>query len=331
LHLPASRLSAGGASCQPRSLGHIQSTRRGVHLIKMADLSDRDVEDIIGGQQPVGRDDLANVVELTTWMHASRDLEPAPPMNDGLFWQVGDGMQAPTRSSRRPPAHLRAGSRRRPSWARAVGGRPDGQGGVSLRPTLSLAAAAVLLVALLTAVYHGGSAQQPSTVGSPSAADEIGQGDGASVNTGARGSTSTASTPATTTSTTLRSTSVAPSTGSGPAGVGRSTAGPVDVHAPSADAKATDKAPGEGGPPTKGDKNDADGERRDDGDRQDDAEASAESPWWTLDDLPWWPLVAEQLDEPDTSDTYGEFTEGDAPGDDGRRGEDASVEEPKAG
>jgi hypothetical protein len=103
------------------------------------------------------------------------------------------------------------------------------------------------------------------------------------------------------------------------------------VHAPSADAKATDKAPGEGGPPTKGDKNDADGERRDDGDRQDDAEASAESPWWTLDGLPWWPLVAEQLDEPDTSDTYGEVTEGDAPGDDGRRGEDASVEEPKAG
>ncbi|HKX70968.1 MAG TPA: hypothetical protein VJM75_07065, partial [Acidimicrobiales bacterium] len=82
----------------------------------MADLSDRDVEDIIGGQQPVGRDDLANVVELTTWMHASRDLEPAPPMSDGLFWQVGDGMQAPTSSSRRPPAHLRAGSRRRPSW-----------------------------------------------------------------------------------------------------------------------------------------------------------------------------------------------------------------------
>jgi hypothetical protein len=301
----------------------------------MADLSDRDVEDIIGGQQPVGRDDLANVVELTTWMHASRDLEPAPPMNDGLFWQVGDGMQAPKRSSRRPPAHLRAGSRRRPSWARAVGGHPDRQGGVPLRPTLSLAAAGVLLVALLTAVYHGGSAQQPSTVGSPSAADETGQGDGASVSTGARGSTSTASTRATTTSTSVPSTSVAPSTGSEPAGVGRSTAGPVDVNTtPSADAKATDEAPGEGGPPAKGDKNDADGERRDDGDGQDDADASAESPWWTLDDLPWWPLVAEQSDEPDTSDTsdtYGEVTEGDARVDDGRRGEDASVEEPNAG
>jgi hypothetical protein len=298
----------------------------------MADLSDRDVEDIIGGHQPVGRDDLANVVELTTWMHASRDLEPAPPMNDGLFWQVGDGMQAPTHSSRRPPAHLRAGSRRRPSWARAVGVRADGHGGVSLRPTLSVAAAAVLLVAVLTAVYHGGSAQQPSTVGSQPAADETGQGDGASVSTGARGSTSTASRRATTTSTTSRSTSVASSTGSGPAGVGPSTAGPVDVNAtPSADAKATDKAPGEGGPSARGDKNDVDGERRDDGDWQDDAEASAESPSWTLDDLPWWPLVSEQSDEPDTSDKYGDVTEGDTPGDDGRRGEDASVDEPNAG
>ncbi|MGH9112869.1 MAG: hypothetical protein ACRDZN_11325, partial [Acidimicrobiales bacterium] len=129
----------------------------------MADLSDRDVEDIIGGQQPVDRHDLATVVELTTWMHASRDLEPAPPMNDGLFWQVGDGMQAPTRSSRRPPAHLRRGPGRGPSWPRLVGGgRPEAARGVALRPAVSLAAASVLLVALLTAVYDGGPGQQPS-------------------------------------------------------------------------------------------------------------------------------------------------------------------------
>jgi hypothetical protein len=293
----------------------------------MADLSDRDVEDIIGGQQPVGRDDLANVVELTTWMHASRDLEPPPPMNDGLFWQVGDGVQAPTRSSRRPPAHLRAGSRR-PSWARLVGGHPDGHGGVSLRPTLSLAAAAVLLVALLTAVYHGGSAQQPSTVASPPAAGETGQGRGSSVPTAAGGSTSTAST-ATTTSTTSSPASVATSTASGPGGVG-STTGPSDVNAaPSTDPKATDEVSGEGEPPAKGDQNDdGDGKRRDDGDRQ----ASAESSWWTLDDLPWWPLVAEQSDEPDadTSEKYGEVTDGDGSGD-GGRDEDAPVDERKAG
>lgn len=300
----------------------------------MADLSDRDVEDIIGGQQPVGRDDLANVVELTTWMHASRDLEPAPPMNDGLFWQVGDGVRAPTRPSRRPPAHLLAASSRRPSWARLVGAQPDRPSGVSRRPTLSLAAAAVLLVALLTAVYHGGSAQQPSTVASPPAADETGDGDGSSISTAARGSTSRASAQGSTTSTTSSSTSVAPSAGSGPARVGPSTTGPADVNAtPSADPKATDKARREGGPPARGDQTDADadGERRDDGDRQGDAEASAESPWWTLDDLPWWPLVAEQSDEPDTSDKYAEVTEGDAPGDDGRRDEDVSVEEPSAG
>jgi hypothetical protein len=306
----------------------------------MADLSDRDVEDIIDGQQPVGRDDLANVVELTTWMHASRDLEPAPPMNDGLFWQVGDGMQAPTSSSRHPPAHLRAGSRRRPSWARPVGGHTDGHGGVSLRPTLSLAAAAVLLVALLTAVYHGGSAQQPSTVASPPAAGETGQGRGSSVTTAARRSTSTASTRATTSSTTLSSTSVVPSTGSGPAGIG-STTGPADANATtSADPKATDEVSGEGGAPTKGDDNDnADGDRRDAGDRQDDfgdsgpddAEASAESPWWTPGDLPWWPLLVEQSGEPATSETYGEVTDGEGSGDDGGRDEDAPVEEPNAG
>ncbi len=319
----------------------------------MADLSDRDVEDIIGGQQPVGRDDLATVVELTTWMHASRDLEPAPPMNDCLFWQVGEGMPVPTRSSRRPPAHLRSGSRHRPSWPSLVGGQPNGAGGVSLRPAFSLAAAAVLLVALLTAVYYGGSGRQPSTVASPPPAGATGQGNGSSVNTAAPVSRSTASTETTTTSTT--STTVAPSTGSGPASTTSPPASaapsvntptsprasaPADA-APSTDPKATDTAPGQGGPPaspTDPNDDDGDGDRRSDGDGHDDGnhgsddpDDSAEWPWWTPDDLPWWPLMVEQSNELDTSDENGEATEDGGSRNDRRRDEGGSIEEPNAG
>jgi hypothetical protein len=321
----------------------------------MADLSDRDVEDIIGGQQPVGRDDFATVVELTNWMHASRDLEPAPPMNDGLFWQVDEGMQASMRSSRRPPAHLRGGSRHRPSWPRLVGGQPDGAGGVSLRPALSLAAAAVLLFALLTAVYYGGSGRQPSTVASPPAAGATPRGSGSSVTTAAPVSTSTASTEITTTSTTSTSTTGAPSTASGPASTTPPPASaapsvntptsitappPVD-DAPSTDPEATDKAPGQGDSPvspTDPRDDDGDGDRRsvgdgydDDSHGSDDPEGSAEWPWWTPDDLPWWPLMAGQSNELDTLDQSGEATEDDGSRNDRRRDDAGSIEEPNAG
>lgn len=128
----------------------------------MGDLSDRDVEDVLEGVQPPGRDDLAHVVELTTWLHASREIEPPPAMRDDLFTQIEAGVGPYHRSSRRAPAHLRhhgRGTRR--SVRRALGG--------SGRPLVSVAAAAVLLVGVILAVRAGGPDREPSAFVSPSA------------------------------------------------------------------------------------------------------------------------------------------------------------------
>ncbi|HEX6424395.1 MAG TPA: hypothetical protein VFZ79_13015 [Acidimicrobiales bacterium] len=53
------------------------------------DLSTRDVEDIIGGGFVRDRADLARVVELTAFMRASREVEPAPPMRPDLVRLIG--------------------------------------------------------------------------------------------------------------------------------------------------------------------------------------------------------------------------------------------------
>jgi hypothetical protein len=127
----------------------------------MGDLSDRDVEDVLEGVQPPGRDDLAPVVELTTWLHASREIEPPPAMRDDLFTQIEAGLAPYHRSSRRAPAHLRhhgRGTRR--SVRRALAG--------SGRPLVSVAAAAVLLVGVILAVRTGGPDREPSAFVTPS-------------------------------------------------------------------------------------------------------------------------------------------------------------------
>jgi hypothetical protein len=128
----------------------------------MGDLSDRDVEDVLEGVQPPGRDDLADVVELTTWLHASREIEPPPAMRDDLFTQIEAGLVPYHRSSRRAPAHLRHHG---PGTRRSVRQALAGSG----RPLVSVAAAAVLLVGVILAVRAGGPDREPTAFVSPSA------------------------------------------------------------------------------------------------------------------------------------------------------------------
>jgi hypothetical protein len=59
----------------------------------MADthLTTRDAEVIIDGGRVPGRTDLDGVVALAAFMRASREVEPAPPMNAHLIWQIDVG------------------------------------------------------------------------------------------------------------------------------------------------------------------------------------------------------------------------------------------------
>jgi hypothetical protein len=148
----------------------------------MGDLSERDVEDVLGGVQPPGRDDLAPVVELTTWLHVSREIEPPPAMRDDLFCQIEDGLRVYQRSSRRTPAHLR----HRRTTTRRVRETLAGSG----RPIVSVAAAAALLVGVILAVRAGGPAHEPSAFVSPAARGLPG--------TGADATTTTTTAPTTT-------------------------------------------------------------------------------------------------------------------------------------
>ena len=160
----------------------------------MGDLSERDVEDVLGGVQPPGRDDLAPVVELTTWLHASREIEPPPAMRDDLFCQVEDGLRVYQRSSRRAPAHLR----HRRTRTRRVRETLAGSG----RPIVSVAAAAVLLVGVILSVRAGGPAREPSAFVSPAAQGLPG--------TGADATTTTTTAPTTTSPPTSASDPAAP-------------------------------------------------------------------------------------------------------------------------
>jgi hypothetical protein len=131
----------------------------------MADFTEREVDEVFRGVRPDGRDDLAPVVDLASWLHASRELEPAPPMNDQLFWQIDDGYQPVRIPSRHRPAHLRT----RPRSARrrvAVALGPERPGSSVTRPLVSAGAAALLLVALVAAVRSSGPDHEASAVAS---------------------------------------------------------------------------------------------------------------------------------------------------------------------
>jgi hypothetical protein len=52
------------------------------------DLTRREAEDIVSGERIPGRADLCDVIELTTFLRASRDSEPAPPMRPDLVRQI---------------------------------------------------------------------------------------------------------------------------------------------------------------------------------------------------------------------------------------------------
>jgi hypothetical protein len=181
----------------------------------MGDLSERDVEDVLGGVQPPGRDDLAPVVELTTWLHVSREIEPPPAMRDDLFCQIEDGLRVYQRSSRRAPAHLR---RPRTSTRGFVRERLAG----SRRPIASVAAAAVLLVGVILAVRAGGPGHEPSAFVSPSAGGFPATG---------------ADAPATTTTTAAPTTTVPPTTASDPTPAG---AGPTVTQSERGTTASTD-------------------------------------------------------------------------------------------
>jgi hypothetical protein len=160
----------------------------------MGDLSERDVEDVLGGVQPPGRDDLAPVVELTAWLHMSGEIEPPPAMRDDLFCQIEDGLRLYQRSSRRTPAHLR----HHRSTTRHVRDTLAG----SRRPIVSVAAAAALLVGVILAVRAGGPAHEPSAFVSPAAEGLRG--------TGADATTTTTTAPTTTSPPTSASDPAAP-------------------------------------------------------------------------------------------------------------------------
>jgi hypothetical protein len=112
-------------------------------------LSARELEDVLAGRQPDGRVDLAPLAEVAAVLHASREVEPPPPISDGLRAQIDGGVTrqaaAPSavRRRRHRPRHMQAAT---PSKSRAASYR---------RPAVSLAAAAVLLVGLVMATSRG--------------------------------------------------------------------------------------------------------------------------------------------------------------------------------
>jgi hypothetical protein len=52
------------------------------------DLTPCDAEDLIDGSPVPGRDDLACVRALVTFLRASGEAEPAPPMSEVLIRQI---------------------------------------------------------------------------------------------------------------------------------------------------------------------------------------------------------------------------------------------------
>jgi hypothetical protein len=272
----------------------------------MGDLSERDVEDILGGVQPPGRDDLKPVVDLAAWMHASREIEPPPAMRDHLFEQIEGGPQpfdrSRQRSGRRSPAHLAGTSR--------VGRRRQLVGALisSGRPIASVAAAVVLLVGVILAMRTGDPDAEPGAVTSqpvlgfpdddaesgqatvpattaPVAPAESGEATtGTSPTTVARGSDADAAAPD---STTGRNVPASPDSSRAPTG---------------RDSGRNEAESGRGGGPARGDDRDDDSADRTwddgreaeddlDGDSagQDSSSEAADGPSSDRVDSPWWP------------------------------------------
>jgi hypothetical protein len=109
-------------------------------------LSAHEVEEVLAGRQPPGRADLAPLAEIVAVLHASSEVEPAPPMSADLVEQIEVG-------NRR--ALMRRGRRHRPRHLAAAPGAPATGSGYR-RAALSLSAAAVLLVGLVLATSRGG-------------------------------------------------------------------------------------------------------------------------------------------------------------------------------
>jgi hypothetical protein len=268
----------------------------------MGDLSERDVEDILGGVQPRGRNDLAPVVELTTWMHASREMEPPPAMRDELFWQIEDGPTA-HRSARRPPAHL--DPRRRPRLRRLAAATWASSG----RPMASAMVAAVLLVGVILVVRAGGPSSEPAAVTSRPAPGAPAT-DAAPSTTTPRAPTTSVPGAASAPDPTL---STAPTTAGANHGSAPATTGSTAAHSPASSRSA---APGGTTSTTAGDDEDSDatenvrtGDGRADqvsgpapnGPSLDDRTASS-SPRVTDPALSWWPSFESLW--PSSGDTW---------------------------
>jgi hypothetical protein len=291
----------------------------------MGDLSERDVEDVLGGLQPPGRDDLAHVVELTTWLHASSEIEPPPAMRDDLFSQVEAGHGAYQRSSRRRPAHLR---HPRVGTGRLVRQTLAGSG----RPIASIAAAAVLLVGVILAVRSGGPQREPSAFVSPSAQGVPTSGDDTS-STGTSAASTTTSPPETATTPDASATTVPDPEPSPTAQDTRESTRSSDT----ASADPRSRADGDTVPPTTEEQRGASDDDSDDGSEEDSSgghpQASSRSDpdddttLWTLPlsgwafDLSDWPAASDLLaalgDVEETDDAAD--AEDDAGSDDQRR------------
>jgi hypothetical protein len=176
-------------------------------------LSAREVEDVLAGRQPDGRADLAPLAEVAALLHASREVEPPPPMSDDLLAEIERGVHkdpspGPRHSRRHKPRHLAAVPARR----RAV---------VSARrPVVSLGAAAALLVGLvvMSSMFRpGGVDSAVSDVGSAIGLDVF-RGDSAAQDPSSTTTSTTTTVPPATTAPPQTTTTLPPAPGQAPPG-----------------------------------------------------------------------------------------------------------------
>jgi hypothetical protein len=165
-------------------------------------LSAREAEDVLAGRQPDGRADLAPVAEVAAVLHASREVEPPPPISDSLRAQIDGGVPRQATAVRR--------RRHRPRHMQAVPSPPTVLASYR-RPVASVAAAAAVLIGLVVATSGG---HLPDNV--HSAVADMGSAIGLDVFRGddaapAEGPT-TSSSSTTTTTTAAPTTTVPPST-----------------------------------------------------------------------------------------------------------------------
>jgi hypothetical protein len=115
-------------------------------------LSAREAEDVLAGRQPDGRADLAALAEVAAVLHASREVEPPPPISDSLRAQIDGGV--PNQAETSAVSTVRRRRRHRPRHMQAV--EPSTSSLAAYRrPVVSVAAAAVLLVGLVLATSRG--------------------------------------------------------------------------------------------------------------------------------------------------------------------------------